>query len=46
MTPIHIHMDTLIQLNPLVRVDSTELDRDSSINDLPIEERYSEPLKV
>ena len=40
-----IHMDTQIQLSPLVRLDSAKLGRDSSIRDLSIEDRYSQPLK-
>jgi hypothetical protein len=40
-----IHMDTQIQMNPLVRSDSAKLGRDSSIRDLSIEDRYSQSLK-
>jgi hypothetical protein len=40
-----IHMDNQIQMNPLVRSDSAKLGRDSSIRDLSIEDRYSQPLK-
>ena len=35
---------SVLQLNPLVGLDSAKLNRDSSIKDLSIEERYSEPL--
>jgi len=38
-------IDTQIQMNPLVRLDSAKIGRDSSIRDLSIEDRYSQPLK-
>jgi hypothetical protein len=40
-----IHMDSQIQMNPLVRLDSAKIGRDGSIRDLSIEDRYSQSLK-
>jgi len=37
--------DADIQMNPLAQLDAVELCRDSSMIDLPIEDRFSEPLK-
>jgi len=38
--------DAAIQLNPLVRIDATNFNRDSSISDIQVDDRYSEPIKI
>jgi len=38
--------DAAIQLNPLVRFDATNLNRDSSIIDIQVDDRYSESIKI
>lgn len=38
-------MDTVIQIVPVVQLEATELDKDSSIIDIHVEDSYSEPMK-
>jgi len=38
--------DAAIQLNPLVRFDATNFNRDSSIIDIQVDDRYSESIKI